>query len=135
MRVRGALLLMALVSLAGAASAQEVDCSQPFGATASLCAERDLARADAELNAAYRAARDAARRFDAEFPDLPGTPMAAQLLNAQRRWIAFRDAACNAEAKPRSAGGAGYGATLGQCAARLTRRRTEDLRALAEGLR
>lgn len=116
------------------AVAQSVDCSQPSGATATLCAERDLKRADADLNAAYRAARDGAQRFDAEFPDLPGTLMADQLLDAQRRWIAFRDAACETEAKPRSVGGAGYGAALAGCTARLTRRRTQDLRDLAQGL-
>ena len=117
------------------AMAQEVDCTRPSGATASLCSERELKRADADLNTAYRSAREAALRFDAEFPDLPGTPMAAQLLDAQRRWIAFRDAACSAEAKPLSLGGASYGATLNGCATRLTIRRAEDLRAMAKGLR
>ena len=127
-------ILPALLFLPVPASAQ-VDCSVPSGATRTYCSEQELKRADDALNAAWSEARSAAKTFDDTYQDLPGTPMWEQLLASQRQWLRYRDVTCEAEAKPASLGGSGYGGALNECATRLTLRRTDDLHALSDRLR
>ena len=80
------------------------------------CAAADYQRADAALNAAWGPAKS--------FADGAGT--GGQLLDAQRKWIAFRDAACLAEADLYR-GGSIRPLVWHSCLTRLTQRRTEDL--------
>ena len=80
------------------------------------CAAADYQRADAALNAAWGPAKS--------FADNAGT--GGQLLDAQRKWIAFRDAACLAEADL-FRGGSIRPLIWYTCLTRLTQRRTEDL--------
>lgn len=57
------------------------------------CVQDETAAWDAELNAAYQKVRSAFREQDAS-GDVGPTPRADALLDAQRAWIAFRDAEC-----------------------------------------
>jgi uncharacterized protein YecT (DUF1311 family) len=118
--------------LPGPALAQQVDC-----ATASVqfelnfCAEQDFLAADADLNAAYRAARDMMRQLDAGLPVAERGAEVA-LRDGQRAWITFRDQACLAEAYVWH-GGSGQPMIYSGCQARVTAARAGDLWALAEG--
>lgn len=89
MRLRFAVLLSAFCLLA-AAPARAVDCNLE-GTTQQMlaCVKQDLAREDKRLNDVYR--KLASTRKDDE--------KATNLLrDAQRKWIAFRDAHCAVEA-------------------------------------
>ncbi|ANB34347.1 uncharacterized protein YecT (DUF1311 family) [Rhodovulum sulfidophilum] len=83
------------------------------------CAASAYRDADAQLNAVWPAARAAAAASGAD----------GLLLDAQRKWIAFRDAACAAEAA-QYRGGSIQPLVHADCLRRLTDRRTADLRAL-----
>ncbi|TNC65999.1 DUF1311 domain-containing protein [Rubellimicrobium roseum] len=87
------------------------------------CAQADFVAADEELNAAYAVAMDTARRI--------GPRGEETLRAAQRAWIAFRDAACEAEAVLWE-GGSAQPMIRSGCLRELTAQRTEDLRAYAE---
>ncbi len=80
------------------------------------CAAAEYKRADAALNAAWGPAT--------AFMD--GIGQGAVLLDAQRKWIAFRDAACAAETAPYE-GGSILPLIHWTCMSRLTSQRTEDL--------
>ena len=80
--------------------AEEWHCDNPQAQMEmNACAAIDFERADAELNAEYRraiaSARDADREFDGAGDRRPGDE--ATLREAQRAWIAFRDAQCRLE--------------------------------------
>ena len=81
----------------------------------------DLRAADAELNSAYQVALDA----------LPGNATRAKLREAQRAWIAFRDA----EIELNGALPGASGNTLKMLQTELTEARTKQLTALAEAAR
>ncbi|QEW22459.1 hypothetical protein LA6_004683 [Marinibacterium anthonyi] len=83
------------------------------------CAAADYKTADAELNTAWKPAK--------AFFDQIGHGDA--LLAAQRQWIAFRDAACQAEILPYD-GGSIQPLIYSTCMTRITRQRTEDLKQL-----
>ncbi|MBV2361698.1 DUF1311 domain-containing protein [Thalassococcus sp. CAU 1522] len=99
--------------LAGAAQAA---CPGDTQIEMNTCAAEEYRRADAALNAAWKPAK--------AFAD--GAGIGAKLLDAQRKWIAFRDAACLAEAGLYE-GGSIRPLVLNSCLTRLTRQRTEDL--------
>jgi uncharacterized protein YecT (DUF1311 family) len=92
------------------------------------CAEQDWMDADADLNAAYRAAMAVMKGYDA---DLAKSERGAEanLRNAQRAWITYRDAACAAEGYAMH-GGSAEPLLIYGCRARLTEQRAEDLRLL-----
>ncbi|OWU68731.1 hypothetical protein ATO3_23585 [Marinibacterium profundimaris] len=81
------------------------------------CAAAEYKAADAELNAAWKPAK--------AFFDEAGH--GEDLLKAQRAWIAFRDANCQAEAAPYTTGSI-QPLVFSSCMERLTRQRTEDLK-------
>ena len=113
------------------AAAQSVNCSAAqTQVEMTFCAEQDFKAADADLNAAYRAARALMRRIDA---DLPADQRGAErhLRDGQRAWITFRDNACAAEGYTFH-GGSGEPMVIYGCDARLTRQRSADLWALAK---
>jgi uncharacterized protein YecT (DUF1311 family) len=96
------------------------------------CAAQDFARADAELNAEYRRAVADAQRADreeagyrVEGDNRPGEE--ATLREAQRAWLAFRDAHCRLEGYE-ARGGSMEPMLYEGCRATLTRARTAQLR-------
>lgn len=93
------------------------------------CASQDYAAADAELNAAYKVAKRAMQQLDADLPEeLKGA--SAALLQAQRAWIPFRDAACIAEGF-QVRGGSLEPLFVLTCKTALTRERSAQLQELA----
>lgn len=98
--------------------AQDVDCAKAYTQfDMNVCADQDYKAADAELNAAWTEAKATA--------DAVGAGPA--LLDAQRKWIAYRDAACKAEAAQYEGGSIQPLIRL-TCLTRLTERRSTDLR-------
>jgi uncharacterized protein YecT (DUF1311 family) len=97
------------------------------------CAAQDAERADAELNAAYRAEIEHAREADREYARLTegrsdGDPTEeATLREAQRAWVTFRTAHCRLESYE-ARGGSMQPMIDGGCRATLTRARTAELR-------
>ncbi|MCR9067512.1 MAG: DUF1311 domain-containing protein [Rhodobacteraceae bacterium] len=79
------------------------------------CVGDDYRAADAELNAVYQ------RVMGSVWPE-----MADRIRAAQRLWIPYRDAACEAEAELMRGGSAEPMLRL-SCLARLTRARTAEL--------
>ena len=120
-----------LCLLAGPALAQEVDCATAEAQVElTFCAEKDWLAADAELNAAYKAAMEVMRRVDANLGE--GDRAAEGFLRqAQRDWVAYRDKACAAEAYSLHGGSAEPMVIYG-CRARLTQERTLGLYYLTE---
>ncbi|HVG49673.1 MAG TPA: lysozyme inhibitor LprI family protein [Rubellimicrobium sp.] len=91
------------------------------------CSHAAYLLADEELNRAYAAAREAAQGIDQG----SNGQAEATLRVAQRAWVAFRDAACEAEAAFNQ-GGSIQPMIRSGCLERLTDQRTDDLWAYAE---
>ena len=104
---------LVLVAMSGAAQAA---CPGQTQMEMNDCAVADYQRADAQLNEAWGNA--------IVFMDRAGH--GEILLDAQRKWVAFRDAACAAEAAPYT-GGSIQPLIYYSCATRLTTARTQDL--------
>ena len=85
------------------------------------CAAAEFQQADEQLNAVWPQAKG--------FMDSIG--QGAVLLDAQRKWIPFRDAHCKAVAA-QYAGGSIVPLIANRCMTELTETRTAQLRALAE---
>lgn len=111
-------LLVPLTLGMGAALAADDACYQKAQTQADLadCAAQALATADRELNALYGQMQ---QRLDY---DEDGR---AALTQAQRRWVAFRDAEC-AFATHQSTGGSINAMQVNDCRARVTQSRVVD---------
>ena len=123
-------VVLVLAGVACPALAQDVDCAVAEAQVElTFCAEQDWIAADAELNAAYKAAMAVMKETDATL----GEDKAAEgfLRQAQRDWVAFRDNACAAEAYPIH-GGSAEAMLIYGCRARLTEERTLGLYYIAE---
>ena len=120
MNTRGIAAVCALLALScAAAQAQytdDIDCTNPMTQRdMNICANRDYAAADAELNAAYRAAM-------ARLDDGGKT----RLRDSERGWIARRDRECEA-ATADTVGGSIHPLDLAGCLTEKTRARTREL--------
>lgn len=119
---------LALALLAAQQSAdQQWNCDDPQAQMEmNACAALDFERADAELNAAYRAAIAHARAesYRVAGDERPGDE--ATLREAQRAWVAFRDAQCRLEGYE-ARGGSMEPMLFEGCRARLTRERIRQL--------
>ena len=100
------------------------------------CAHRDFAVADAELNAQWTITAAAMKQQDAEWATY-GVAMDSRpgffdsLLEAQRAWLAFRDAHCRVDGYT-ARGGSMEPMLVSFCKTSLTRQRTQQLKDLAE---
>mgnify|MGYP003538894300 FL=1 len=127
---RLAALCAAAVVLAQTASAQDVDCTNAqTQMEMTFCAEQDWQAADADLNAAYKAAQEVMRAIDAELPKAE-RGAEANLRDGQRAWVTFRDATCAAEGYAMH-GGSAEAMLIYSCRARLTEQRGADLWTMA----
>jgi len=106
--------------------AQEPNCKNPQSQLEmSYCANQDYLAADRVLNKEYQRAIAFAKQIDSVLPEyLYGAEEA--LRQAQRNWIPFRDAACDAEGFI-ARGGTMEPQVVAGCLAFLTRQRTETL--------
>jgi len=85
----------------------------------SVCLSNVKGKVEAELNATYQKAQIASQHFGAKAVDA--------LQDAQKQWLAYRDAECNAEYVLWDGGSGGPNART-MCVIRLTRQRTNELK-------
>lgn len=118
--------------LAGqAAGAQTIDCANAQNQLdVNQCAYQDWQSADDDLNAAYKAAMQLLKSWDAGAP-VADQGAAAALREAQRAWITFRDNACAAEGFAMR-GGSAETLLIHGCMRALTEERTNHLTSLLE---
>ena len=121
-----ALLVVAFSTLVSGSFAQEPNCKNPQSQQEmNYCAYQDYGAADRALNKEYQRAIAFAKQIDSVLPEyLYGAEEA--LRKAQRAWIPFRDAACEAEGFI-ARGGTMEPLLVSNCLAFLTRQRTEAL--------
>jgi uncharacterized protein YecT (DUF1311 family) len=119
-----------------AAQEPQVNCRDPqVQQEMNYCAAQDAERADAELNIVYRTAIASAQAADREYASYqtgaagpssePGEE--ASLREAQRAWVAFREAHCRLEGYE-ARGGSMEPMLEAGCRATITRARTAELR-------
>ena len=108
-------MLMAL-DIGCSAQAQECDANQ---ASMNQCASKEYAALDAELNAQYNTQMG--------YLKTPARKKALQ--DAQKKWIAFRDADCQYQAGKREYGGSMWPLVQAQCLSAQTKVRVEQLKA------
>jgi uncharacterized protein YecT (DUF1311 family) len=124
LRTAFALCLMPL-----AAAAQEVDCSnQVTQLDMNQCSYEEWQAADAELNRVYRDALNAVQARDRDYP-LEGASEEDRLRAAQRAWVAFRDANCDAAGFPMR-GGSAEPLLVNGCFHQMTQERIAELEAV-----
>ena len=99
------------------------------------CAGRDFAVADERLNAQWKITSAVMKQRDTEWAALDSADKRpgffASLLDAQRGWLRYRDAHCRVDGYI-ARGGTLEPLLVSTCKARLTRMRTEELKALVE---
>lgn len=130
-----ALLCGCVLLFEGSASGQDdpkIDCEEPLTQfDINVCSQEDFDAADAELNEVWKFTKQAEAEQDSRLPDeLKGAEEA--LVSAQRAWIAFRDTQCKLvgfEAR----GGSMEPMLVSGCMALMTRKRSEELRDIANG--
>ncbi len=123
-----ALVALGFVPLPAAAQwAPATSCDQSSGYELENCLKAALTEADTALNTAYKIAQ-AAIEADAESSPAAKQAWQTDLVEAQRAWIAFRDANCKFELIAAEWHN-GSGATSAQqaCVLALTLQRTDEL--------
>ena len=116
------------LSLSTNAQAEEIDCANAANTVEmNFCADKDYQAADKELNRAFGTAlayvktRDDEKPYDAKsFEDA--------LRNAQRAWVAYRDADCKDLIAQEWSGGTGTTAASLGCMTEKTIQRTKELK-------
>lgn len=108
-------------------SSPSAPCAEAGGYALTDCLITEFAKADAALNAAWKKVNG----LIADDPDTPADQKAAwkaNLLAAQKAWLAFRDADCRFELVAAEwHNGSGTTAAQQQCALELTQARTREL--------
>jgi uncharacterized protein YecT (DUF1311 family) len=128
-----ALLMLAQAGASAAESA--IDCDNAQTQTEmNICAAREFAASDAELNAQWEKTAAAMKALDAELDRETDKQLGHYdtLLEGQRAWLTFRDAQCLAESF-KARGGSMQPLLVAQCKTYMTELRTEQLRDLAAG--
>jgi len=124
-----AIFKLCLIMATGPAMAADWSCSDPDTLPQqglNFCALQDSKKADAELNQVWATLFPKLKTWDRDtIPQWQGLPDA--VLNAQRAWIAYRDAHCSAEGF-RYRGGSIEPLIYHACRARVTRERTLQLK-------
>lgn len=111
-------LLAALMALGIGCSAQAQDCDASQ-ASMNQCAAKELAALDADLNTQY----------NAQMSWLKSPAKKQALKDAQRKWIALRDADCLYQVGKRESSGSIWPLLQTQCLAEQTRVRVTQLKA------
>ncbi len=112
------------------------NCDDPqFQQEMNWCAGQDFEAADRELNAQWALTRAAMKARDAEWAEIGSADKragwTANLLEAQRGWLRYRDAHCAMEGYE-ARGGTLEPLLVLTCKAQLTRTRTKELKELVE---
>ncbi len=120
---RGAAAQEPEVELRVRASQSFTDCIDHAGGVTAgtrACVAAEHARWDARLNAAYRTLLASGAH---------GARVKSRLRESQRRWIAFRDASCEAEGDLAASGGTLAAVLRSDCVLRRTAQRAAELEA------
>lgn len=125
-----------LVGLGGATGAfsqeDKVNCANPqTQMEMTQCAGEDYDKADKDLNVQYQKLRKLVAERDKSADESTKGAVDA-LVAAQRAWVAFRDANCDFEGF-QARGGSMEPQLVASCLADMSRKRTDELRALSEG--
>ncbi|MBD8556601.1 DUF1311 domain-containing protein [Rhizobium sp. CFBP 8762] len=91
-----------------------------------MCLKDAFEQADADLNRAYKALRQAAEEWDAVEEDEQMKGAVKALIAAQRAWIVYRDQNCIVEGF-RARGGSLESVFVTHCEIRLTKVRTKEM--------
>ncbi|MFS2177078.1 lysozyme inhibitor LprI family protein [Rhizobium pisi] len=133
MRLKICLVGAAMLLISGAACAQDVECKNPqtqSDMTSCEAARHDAA--DKALNAQYKKTRAAMVAIDKDLDgDIKGAEQA--LVKAQRAWIDYRDAECDA-AGFQARGGTMEPMLVAGCLADITDKRTKELKELEDSM-
>ena len=133
--MKAATLIVALLlavgsgtAASGQTSAPKIDCAKAV-ATVELnyCEELELEKADKALNEAYRAMLARIDR-SSELEPKVRAEWRKTVQDAQRKWIAFRDADCNGAIAYEWYGGTGATLAVLGCMREMTLVRTKELR-------
>lgn len=129
-----AFLTVVAVPPAFAEDEPDVDCKNPMTQSdMNVCSDRDYKEADKALNAQWAALKPIVKEWDESLKSLGMIASAeASLLKSQRAWIDYRDGQCDTE-EASVQGGTMAPTIYSSCMAELTRKRTEELKSLAEG--
>ncbi|PDS75494.1 lysozyme inhibitor LprI family protein [Rhizobium sp. L43] len=131
MRLNICLAGTAILLTAGAACAQDIDCQNPkTQSDMTSCEAVRHEAADKALNAQYKKTRAALAAVDKDLDgDMKGAERA--LVKAQRAWIDYRDAECDAFGF-QARGGTMEPMLVAGCLANITDKRTKELKELAD---
>ncbi|MDK4734555.1 MULTISPECIES: lysozyme inhibitor LprI family protein [unclassified Rhizobium] len=131
MRLNICLIGAAMLFVAGRVSAQDVDCKNPqTQSDMTSCEEARHEAADKALNEQYKKTRAAMAAIDKDLDgDMKGAERA--LVKAQRAWIDYRDAECDAFGF-QARGGTMEPMLVAGCLAEETDKRTKELKQLED---
>lgn len=116
--------------IAFGANAEDLDCKNPVTqADMTACEQARQETADKALNTQYKITRAALAALDKDLGADSGAEKA--LVKAQRAWVDFRDAECEATGF-QARGGTMEPMLVAGCIAELTDERTKQLKELAE---
>lgn len=128
--VAAGLLVLALANVAPARSEDDppIDCTNAMAThEMNACAEKDLEKADAELNAVYKKALAAIPEMATDEP-YDAKSWETALRESQRAWVAFRDAECSKHVPMFWTGGSGATVEILGCIREKTEARTKELK-------
>lgn len=121
------LIGLALLRVVPAAAADKVDCANALSTVEmNICAGQDFERADARLNAVYADALAHVRTRDLP-PPFDAKRWESALRSAQRAWIEWRDADCEALVPIEWSGGTGTTVAVLTCKTEKTEQRAKEL--------
>ena len=131
-----ATLILPLFLQAAQPPVPEWNCADPqFQQEMNWCAGQDYEAADKALNAQWAITTEVMKRRDAEWAELGSSDKRPgffkSLLEGQRGWLGYRDAQCRVDGNAARMGSL-EPFLLATCKTRLTRLRTEELKALVE---
>ncbi|MBB4214745.1 uncharacterized protein YecT (DUF1311 family) [Rhizobium sp. BK212] len=131
MRLNICLVGAAMLLMAGSAFAEEIDCNSPkTQSDMTACEAARHEAADKALNAQYKKTRAALAAIDKDLDgDMKGAEQA--LVKAQRAWIDYRDAECDAFGF-QARGGTMEPMLVAGCLANITDKRTKELKELED---
>jgi uncharacterized protein YecT (DUF1311 family) len=135
-RIAGLAAFGMLLAGCVSAHAQELDCSNALAQQdMNRCAWLHFEQADKALNAVYARAIAQTKQLDRDLDTGTDRPIGAEdaLRRAQRAWITYRDAHCEAMAS-HSRGGSMEPMLISGCQAYLTEDRTKELEDLVSEL-
>ncbi len=124
--------IAALFLLSLPASAQEVNCANAVTQLEmNTCQQEVWAESDERLNGVYAETLAILQQSDADYP-IDGPSEEDRLRDAQRAWVAFRDANCDSAGYPMRGGSAEPLLVFG-CMHQMTEARIEELTLLTQG--